>query len=81
MDTNEDLGIMSHVVHLRRTPEFVRGSRTRICFLAIVKFHKMSTNVQEMSKFGRFQCGKWIMDYRIFRLRLTLIVKLIRVDQ
>ena len=25
MDTNGDLGIMSHVGHLRRTPEFVRG--------------------------------------------------------
>jgi len=25
MDTNEDLGIMSHVGHLQRTPEFVTG--------------------------------------------------------
>jgi len=25
MDTNADLEIMSHVGHLRRTPEFVRG--------------------------------------------------------
>jgi len=25
MDTNRDLGIMSHVGHLQRTPEFVRG--------------------------------------------------------
>jgi len=41
-------------------------------FWAIVKFHKMSTNVQEMSKLGRFQWGKWIMDYGIFRLGPTL---------
>jgi len=25
MDSNEDLEIMSHVGHLRTTPEFVRG--------------------------------------------------------
>jgi len=71
---------MSHVGHLRRTPKFVEDYG-REFFLAIVKFHKMSTNVQEMSKLERFQCGKWIMDYGIFRLRPTFIVKLIRVDQ
>jgi len=41
-------------------------------FLGIVKFHTMSTNVQEMSKLGCFECGKWIMDYGISRLRPTL---------
>jgi len=55
MITNGDLGIMSHMGHLRKTPEFVKGSWTSIFFLAIVKFHKMSTKVQEMSKLGRFQ--------------------------
>jgi len=43
-----------------------------IFFLTIVKFHKMSTNVQEMSELGRFQWGKWIMDHGILRLRPTL---------
>jgi len=41
MDTNGDLGIMSHVGHLRRTPELSHENRLRI-FLVIVKFHKMS---------------------------------------
>ena len=33
---------------------------------------KISTIVQEMSMLGRFQSGKWIMDYGIFRLGPTL---------
>ena len=32
-------------------------------FLVIVKFHKMSTNVLEMSKLGRFQYSVRKMDY------------------
>ena len=76
MDTNEYVPCWTFT----ENAEICRGLRTRI-FLAIVKFHKMSTNVQEMSKLERFQCGKWIMDYGIFRLRPTFIVKLIRVDQ
>jgi len=40
MDSNGDLGIMSHVGRLWRTPEFVRGlwpGRDEKFFLAIVK--------------------------------------------
>ena len=39
MDTNGDLGIMSHVEHLRRTPEFVAGKWTEKSFLVIATFH------------------------------------------
>jgi len=43
-----------------------------LLFKAIVEFHKMSTIVHEMSMLGRFQSGKWIMDYGIFQLGPTL---------
>jgi len=42
MDTNGDLGIMSHVGYLRRTPELSQENGFRKVFLAIVKFHKIS---------------------------------------
>ena len=45
---------------------------SHIFILVIVKFHKMSTSVHQMSKLGHFQWGKWIMVHRIFRLRPTL---------
>jgi hypothetical protein len=47
MDTNGDLGIMSQVGHLRRTPELSQESALKKVFSAIVKvglgiFHIMS---------------------------------------
>jgi len=42
MDTNGDLGMMSHVGHVQRTPELSQKNGLRNFFLAIVNLHKMS---------------------------------------
>jgi len=49
MDTNGDLAIMSHVGHLRRTPELVTGKWIEKKNLVIFQFHKMSQMSQQMS--------------------------------
>jgi len=47
MDTNGDLGIMSHVGHLRRTPELSKENVLRKVFSVMFKFHQMCTNVHK----------------------------------
>ena len=42
MDTNGDLGIMSHVGHLRRTLVLSHENGLRKVFFVIVGFHKLS---------------------------------------
>jgi len=49
MDTNGNLGIMSHVRHLRRTPTLSQENELRKVLLVIVKFHKMSKTSHQMS--------------------------------
>jgi len=74
MDTNGDLGIMSHVGHLQRTLEFVTGKwMETMFFLGIGKFRKMSRMSRQMSHLWHFQWGKWIMDHGTVRLGLTLM--------
>jgi len=69
MDTNRDLGIMSHVGHLRRTPEFVTGNGLRIFFLVTVKFHQVSQILHLMSYLWNFQLEK--MDYGLWNIPVT----------
>jgi len=48
-------------------------SGSRIFFLVIVKFHKLSQISHQILHLRYFEYGKWIMDYEIPHLGPTLI--------
>jgi len=66
MDTNGELGIMSHVGHLRRTLEMSQKNRLRKVFVAIVKFHKMSQMSQPNVTPATFSVRK--IDYGLWNI-------------
>jgi len=65
MDTNGDLGMMSHVGHVRRTPELSQENGLNFFFkrsLTSIKCHKCHIKCHTRDIFNE-ENGLWIMEY------------------